>query len=366
MQRTWVIKIGSSLLTDHGVALNHQAINAWCSQISGLVELGIRPVLVSSGAVAAGVSTLGWQSRPTDIHQLQAAAAVGQVGLLAAYSQAMQSRMPIAQVLLDHDDFSRRDRYLNARSTLLTLLQSGVLPIVNENDTVATDEIRFGDNDSLAALVANLVDAERLVILTDQVGLFDADPRNNPMAKLIDEAQATDERLLAMAGGAGSAVGTGGMATKVIAAQIAAKSATDTHILDGRVEQALLAIARGQSIGTRLIAEGDAVSARKRWLTGQLRTKGRVTVDAGAANALLSSEASLLSVGVISVKGDFLSGDLVQIVDSEGVELGRGLSNYSRAEADQLAGIDTRRLKERLGYDVADEMVHRDNLVISG
>jgi len=363
MQRTWVVKIGSSLLTDHGVALNHAAICNWCGQVKQLQASGVRVLLVSSGAVAAGVAQLGFKCRPRDIHQLQAAAAVGQVGLLAAYKHAMAPQT-IAQVLLDHDDFVRRDRYLNARSTLFALLDRGVLPIINENDTVATDEIRFGDNDGLAALVANLVDAERLVILTDQAGLFDSDPRKNHEAKLIKRVGATASEIVAMAGGAGSAVGTGGMATKVAAAQVAAKSATDTFIVCGHENEVLPRLLRGEKIGTHLFSEGDALTARKRWLKGQLHSKGVVVIDQGAAKALANG-ASLLAVGVVTSQGEYLSGDLVSIVNEAGNELARGLSNYTSAEAVKILGADTRSFRRLLGYDVADEFIHRDNLVVT-
>jgi len=362
MQRTWVIKIGSSLLTDHGVALNQAAIYKWCEQLKQLQARGVRVLLVSSGAVAAGVTQLGLPCRPRNIHQLQAAAAVGQVGLLAAYKHSMAPQT-IAQILLDHDDFVRRDRYLNARSTLFALLDQGVLPIINENDTVATDEIRFGDNDGLAALVTNLVDAERLVILTDQEGLFDSDPKNNPDARLIDRAGATDSEIVAMAGGAGSTVGTGGMATKVAAAQIASNSASDTYIVSGHEPNVLIRLLAGVTIGTHLVAEGDSLTARKRWLRGQLHVKGVVSVDSGAVRALTNG-ASLLAVGVMAVSGEFLAGDLVSIKDEAGIEVARGLSNYSSIEAVKLKGSDTKSFRSLLEYDVAKEFVHRNNLVL--
>lgn len=362
--RRWVIKIGSALLTDDGKGLHRAAIADWVGQIAALVKAGHEVVLVSSGAVAAGMTRLGWTRRPNSINQLQAAAAVGQMGLIQTYEEAFQRyQLQTAQILLDHDDLSNRQRYLNARSTLKTLTDLRVIAIVNENDTVVTDEIRFGDNDTLGALVANLIEADVLLILTDQQGMYDADPRQNALAKIISEAPASDESLLVMAGGGGS-LGTGGMATKVKAARLAQRSGAHTVVVGGREKNAITRVAEGQALGTLLYAQEGRLAARKRWLVGRMQTKGALLIDHGAAAVLANSGKSLLSVGVKTVQGDFARGDLVAILDPGGCEIGRGLVNYNGDEARRIAGQPTQKIALLLGYKDYDELIHRDNLVL--
>jgi len=362
--RRWVVKIGSALLTDDGKGLDVEAISGWVEQMAKLRADGIELVLVSSGAVAAGMTRLGWSVRPTAIHDLQAAAAVGQTGLVQAYEQEFQKyEIQTAQVLLDHDDLSSRERYLNARSTLKALMGYGVIAVVNENDTVVTDEIRFGDNDSLAALVANLIDAELLVILTDQQGMFDADPRSNPGAKLISEVSADEGSLLAMAGDGGS-LGRGGMITKVRAAKLAARSGAHTVIAGGRIADVLTRVRQGEAVGTLLVAKQQPQTARKRWLSGQLQVRGQLVLDEGAARVLCQQGRSLLSVGVKSLSGDFNRGDMVACVDLSGRELARGLVNYGVKDALRILGHSSDEFEGILGYGGDDELIHRDNLVV--
>lgn len=362
--KRWVIKIGSALLTDDGRGLNAERISGWVKQMVQLRVRGIEVVLVSSGAVAEGMKRLGWKQRPAAIHELQAAAAVGQMGLVQAYeSQFQQHNIHTAQILLDHDDLANRERYLNARSTLRTLLDLGVIPVINENDTVVTDEIRFGDNDTLGALVANLVEADVLVILTDQEGLYEEDPRKNPTAKLVSIGRADDPALQAMAGGSGSSVGRGGMITKVRAAQRAARSGCNTVIAYGRLPEVLSRIAAGDTIGTLLVAEDKPLAARKQWLAGRLQMQGRLVLDDGAVKMLRQSGKSLLAVGVIGVEGDFGRGALVVCVDTQGTEVARGLVNYSAAEARKLKGQPSSKIETLLGYQGEDELIHRDNLI---
>lgn len=362
--KRWVIKIGSSLLTNDGKGLDRAAIAVWVKQIADLVKRGHEVVLVSSGAVAAGVTRLGWRTRPSAVHELQAAAAVGQMGLIQAYEEAFQVyNLATAQILLDHDDLSNRKRYLNARSTIKTLTGLKVIPIVNENDTVVTEEIRFGDNDTLAALVANLIEADALVILTDQLGMFDADPRKNALARIITEAPASDDALIAMASGAG-ALGRGGMSTKVRAARLAERSGAHTVIVGGRIDNVISRVASGDSIGTLLFAQEEPVAARKRWLLGQLQLKGGVVIDDGAESVLTSRGTSLLPVGVKAIQGHFSRGDLVAIKNESGREIARGLVNYSSDEAAIIAGQPTQNIGTLLGYNDCDELIHRDNLVL--
>lgn len=361
----WVIKIGSSLITDDGKGLDRIAIADWVRQLVGLRDKGIEVVLVSSGAVAEGVARLGLKTRPREVHLQQAAAAVGQMGLVQAYETSFQQySVHTAQVLLTHDDLSNRRRYLNARSTLSGLVDMQVVPVINENDTVATAELCFGDNDSLGALVANLLGADTLVILTDQQGLHEADPRTQPDAPLIKEAMAEDERLLAMAGGSGS-LGRGGMLTKVTAARLAARSGARTIIASGREEDVLLRLARGESIGTRLLPEKQPMAARKQWLAGQLKVKGRLVLDDGAVEVLRTSGRSLLPVGVTAVHGAFDRGEVVACVDSQGKEVARGLVNYNNREAALLVRQSSRMIESILGYGGDAEIIHRDNLVVS-
>lgn len=364
--KRWVVKIGSALLTNDGKGLDVEAIAGWVKQMAELRLRGIELVLVSSGAVAAGMRRLGWASRPTEIHQLQAAAAVGQMGLVQTYEVEFQRYgLLTAQVLLDHDDLSSRQRYLNARSTLKTLVSLNVVPVINENDTVVTDEIRFGDNDTLGALVANLIEADLLVILTDQKGMYDSDPRSNPNAQLLSEIAADDTRLEQMAGGTGGALGRGGMITKVRAARVAARSGADTVIVGGRIENALLRIAAGDNIGTFLWADQQPQAARKRWISGQLQTRGTLVLDDGAVRVVREQGKSLLPVGVKEVRGDFTRGDMVICVDLQGKEIARGLVNYHAEEAQKIIGKPSSQIVEILGYQDDNELIHRDNLVLS-
>ena len=364
-RRRWVVKIGSALLTNNGQGLDHQAIAGWVEQIAKLQDEDLEVVLVSSGAVAEGVARLGWPRRPTLIHELQAAAAVGQMGLVQAYeSKFQQFGRHTAQVLLDHDDLSSRERYLNARSTLNTLLALGVVPVVNENDTVVTDEICFGDNDTLAALVANLVDAQLLVILTDQSGLFAEDPRKNPDASLISRASANDRRLDTVAGGSRGGLGRGGMVTKLQAARLAARSGANTIIAGGRDADVLRKIFAGTDVGTLLVADNAPLVARKQWLAGHLQVRGTLVLDDGAVRVLKEQGKSLLPVGVSALSGEFTRGEMVSCVDGEGREIARGLVNYSASDTRQIIGKASHYISEVLGFCHAEELIHRDNLVL--
>lgn len=359
-----VVKVGSSLVTNEGRGIDLEAVAQWASQIAGLHSQGRQMVLVSSGAIAEGMARLGWPRRPNAMHELQAAAAVGQMGLIQAYEVAFARHgIRTAQILLTHEDLADRHRYLNARSTLYTLLGLGVVPIVNENDTVVTDEIRLGDNDTLGALVTNLIEAETLIILTDQSGLYNADPRKNPNAQLIAIGQSGDPTLEAMAGGSGSAIGTGGMLTKVLAAKRAANSGGHTVIASGREPDVLLRLAQGESIGTELRASIPVRSARQRWLANHLRLRGRLTLDKGAVDALTHHHKSLLAIGVTAVEGEFERGDVVACVDEHGVECGRGLINYSAADTRRIKGQASKRIADILGSMSDQELMHRDNMV---
>ncbi len=363
--RRIVIKIGSSLLTNDGQGLDRAAIARWVEQIAALQKSGREVVLVSSGAIAEGLQRLGWSKRPSALHELQAAAAVGQMGLVQVYERCFDAHgLRTAQILLTHEDLADRRRYLNARSTLRTLLALGVVPIINENDTVVVDEIRFGDNDTLGALVTNLIEADTLVILTDQPGLFTADPRKDPAATLVSHALAGDSRLEAMAGGAGSAVGTGGMATKVLAAARAARSGAHTIIVSGREPDVLRRLADGEQLGSHLEAATRPLAARKQWLADHLQVRGHVHLDAGAARALRQGGKSLLPIGVTRVDGEFGRGEVVTCVDDAGRELARGLVNYSAEEARRIAGQPTAAIEQVLGFIDEAELIHRDNLVV--
>ncbi|TVO78340.1 glutamate 5-kinase [Sedimenticola selenatireducens] len=363
--RRWVVKIGSALLTDDGKGLAREALASWVEQMAGWVLAGNELILVSSGAVAEGMSRMGWTSRPTTLHELQAAAAIGQMGLVRAYETCFEKHnLHTAQVLLTHDDLTNRRRYLNARSTLRTLLALGVVPVVNENDTVANQELRFGDNDTLAALVANLVEADLLVLLTDQDGLYDSDPRKNSDAVLIQESRVDDPMLDQVAGGSGGLLGQGGMVTKVRAARLAARSGTATIIAPGEGDRVLTRIAAGETLGTLLLPVQEAEAARKRWLAGHLQVRGRLVVDAGAVRVLKESGRSLLAVGVKQVVGNFSRGEMVACVDEQGREVARGLVNYNSIESDQIKGIASSRIQEILGYVDEAELIHRDNLVL--
>ncbi|MBI5781983.1 MAG: glutamate 5-kinase [Rhodocyclales bacterium] len=360
-----VVKVGSALVTADGRGLDHEAIRGWAAQIARLFEEGRRVCLVSSGAIAAGMQRLGWHKRPKEIPLLQAAAAVGQAALVDAYEHAFRPhRRHTAQVLLTHADLADRTRYLNARSTLKTLLDLGVVPIINENDTIVTDEIKFGDNDTLGALVTNLIDADALFILTDQQGLYTADPRLHPEATLVREGNAEDPRYAAMAGGAGSSIAKGGMITKIRAAARAAKSGAHTVIASGREPEVIVRLARGEALGTLLYAERNRLAARKQWLADHLKLAGTLHVDAGAARALRQGK-SLLPVGVTRVEGEFVRGAVVACLDPQGREIGRGLINYSAAEARAIVGLPSSQIAERLGYMDEPELIHRDNFVLT-
>ncbi|MEY3524557.1 MAG: hypothetical protein RIR92_622 [Pseudomonadota bacterium] len=362
-----VVKVGSSLVTNEGRGLDEQAIGEWCRQIAELMRSPEKReiIMVSSGAIAEGMKRLGWATRPHEVHELQAAAAVGQMGLVHMYETKLrQHGLGSAQVLLTHADLADRERYLNARSTLNTLLAHHVLPVINENDTVVNDEIKFGDNDTLGALVANLVEADALVILTDQAGLFTADPRKDSTATLVQQAQAGDPALEAMAGGAGSSIGRGGMLTKILAAKRAAGSGASTVIAWGREPDALLRLCVGESIGTLLVAPTQKQQARKQWMADHLQLRGSMLIDDGAVNKLTREGKSLLPIGMHSVKGEFSRGDVIAICDLEGVELARGLANYASAECRLLCKKPSSEIEKLLGYVAEPEMVHRDNLVL--
>lgn len=360
-----VVKVGSSLVTNEGKGIDLNAVREWAGQIARLHSQGKQMVLVSSGAIAEGMVRLGWPRRPSAMHELQAAAAVGQMGLIQAYEVAFARHgIRTAQILLTHEDLADRRRYLNARSTLYTLLGLGVVPIVNENDTVVTDEIRLGDNDTLGALVTNLIEADALIILTDQPGLYEADPRKNPAARFVSHARAGDPSLEAMAGGSGSAIGTGGMLTKILAAKRAANSGGHTVIASGREPDVLVRLAAGQTIGTELRAELPVRSARQRWLVNHLRVRGRVTLDAGAVKAVLNGQRSLLPVGVIGVEGEFERGDVVACVDEHGVECARGLINYSSGDTRRIMRHPSSSIADILGSMSDPELMHRDNMVV--
>lgn len=364
----WVVKIGSALVTGNGSGLDHDCIAAWADQIAGLRKAGRQVTVVSSGAVAEGVKRLGWKSRPRAVYQLQAAAALGQSGLVSCWSDELaRHSLMTAQVLLTHDDLSDRRRYLNARSALRELLRLGVIPVVNENDTVVTDEIRFGDNDTLAALVANLVEAQGLLILTDQPGLMDSDPRYNSQARLITRAQAGDLRLEGLCGASPGQLGRGGMLTKVRAAARAARSGTYTVVADGRDVQVIeKVVSSAADIGTLFVPDCEPLAARKQWLASHLQVAGRLYLDDGAARALREGGKSLLPVGVVAVEGDFSRGDMVVCVDATGAEVARGLVGYASDEAGLICGLASSGLEQVLGYVDEPELIHRDNMVVTG
>ncbi len=364
--RRIVVKVGSSLVTNDGRGLDEAAIGEWCRQMAHLMRDGREVIMVSSGAIAEGMKRLGWSVRPKAIQELQAAAAVGQMGLAQMYETKLKlNDLGSAQVLLTHADLADRERYLNARSTLLTLLKLGVVPVINENDTVVNDEIKFGDNDTLGALVANLVEADALVILTDQKGLFTADPRKDPAAQFVHEARAGDAALEAMAGGAGSSLGRGGMITKILAAKRAAGSGASTVIAWGREPDALIRLTCGEAIGTLLVAQTQKNQARKQWMADHLQLRGAVVVDAGAAVKVRAEGKSLLPIGMVLVEGDFSRGDVIAVRDDHGTEIARGLANYSSSEARLLCRKPSADIEKLLGYAAEPEMLHRDNLVLT-
>ena len=364
--RRIVVKVGSSLVTNEGRGLDELAIGEWCRQMALLVQDGREVIMVSSGAIAEGMKRLGWFKRPHAIHELQDAAAVGQMGLSHMYETKLRENgLKSAQVLLTHADLTDRERYLNARSTLLTLLKHGVVPVINENDTVVNDEIKFGDNDTLGALVANLIEADALIILTDQKGLYTADPRKDPQAVFVHEAKAGDPVLEAMAGGAGSSIGRGGMLTKILAAKRAAGSGASTVIAWGREPDVLMRLVERESIGTLLVAQTKKSQARKQWISDHLQLRGSVTVDAGAAAKVRSEGKSLLPIGMTAVAGDFSRGDVIAVRDDAGIEMARGLANYASSEARLLCRKSSSEFEKLLGYTAEPEMVHRDNMVLT-
>ncbi|WP_374566569.1 glutamate 5-kinase [Nitrosomonas sp.] len=363
--RRVIIKVGSSLVTNQGKGLDHHALAGWAAQIAALKQAGKDIILVSSGAIAEGMQRLNWDTRPTALYELQAAAAVGQMGLAQAYASSFSRHgLQTAQVLLTHEDLSNRKRYLNARSTLTTLLKLNIIPIINENDTVATDEIRFGDNDTLAALVTNLVEADALVILTDQAGLYTSDPRKDPTAKLLSEVHAGDPALEKMAGGVGSGISRGGMQTKVIAAKRAARSGADTIVASGHEADVLVRLSRDEAIGTRFVAKLPVLAARKQWLADYLQVRGYVTLDHGAVKALTADGKSLLPIGVTGVNGEFERGETVACLDPDGREIARGLINYSAVETQKILKQPSSEIETILGYVDESELIHRNNLVL--
>ena len=363
--RRLVVKVGSGLVTNAGLGLDHGALTGWAEQIARLHGEGRQIVLVSSGAIAEGMQRLGWKKRPHALHELQAAAAVGQMGMVQVYESCFRSHgLLTSQVLLTHEDLADRKRYLNARSALRTLLALKIIPVINENDTVAIDEIRFGDNDTLAAMVTNLVEADALIILTDQHGLYTADPRRNPDARLIPDGNAGDPYLESIAGSTGSSIARGGMLTKVLAAKRAARSGADTVIAWGRESGVLLRLATGERIGTQLLAGQATLAARKQWLADHLQIRGRVVLDAGAVKALIVDGKSLLPIGVCSTSGDFDRGEVVSCMDEAGREIARGLINYSHAETCRILRTPSGQIEARLGYVDEPELIHRDNLVL--
>ena len=363
--RLLVVKVGSSLVTAEGRGIDQQALAQWAAQIAQLNKRGVQVIFVSSGAIAEGIKRLGWPRRPKALNELQAAAAVGQMGIAQAYENAFAPHgINTAQILLTHEDLSNRTRYLNARSTLRTLLAHGIVPIINENDTVTTDEIKLGDNDTLGALVTNLVEADALVILTDQQGLYDSDPRKNPQARLINRIAAEHPDLESMAGGVGSSVGTGGMYTKVTAAKRAALSGAATVVASGREPDVMVRLIQGDAVGTLFTSEHSRINARKQWLLGQVQLSGRVVVDEGAARAVAEQHASLLPVGCVRAEGHFYRGELVAVVDGGGKEIARGLANYNSSETAKILRTPSAQIERKLGYVMEDELIHRDNMAL--
>lgn len=364
--KRWVVKIGSALLTDDGRGLSHELIASIVAQMAALKSQGLELVLVSSGSVAEGMTRLGLKQRPAHLHELQAAAAIGQMGLVQAYETCFQSHgLHTAQVLLTHDDLSDRKRYLNARSTINTLIDFGVIPVINENDTVVTDEIRFGDNDTLGALVANLVDADALIILTDQQGMYDKDPRQDASASLISEMAANDTSLDAMAGARAGSLGRGGMVTKLRAARLASRSGANTVIAGGRIEQILMRLRQGEDVGTLLFPDTSRQMARKQWLAGHLQTRGQLVLDEGAVRVLQQGGKSLLPIGVVEARGEFRRGEMVACLDLSGAEIARGLVNYDAQDARRIVKTASSEIANVLGYCHEPELIHRDNMVLS-
>ncbi len=361
-----VIKVGSSLLTDLELGLNRGRITDYSSQIVELIDDDREVVLVSSGAIAEGCVRLGWSERPEEIAKLQAAAAVGQMGLTQAYETALgQMDRKSAIVMLTHEDIADRQRYLNAKSTLVELMSLGVIPVINENDSVATEEIRFGDNDTLAAMVSSLIEADLLVLLTDVDGLFESDPKLGAAGELIDSAFAADAQLDNLPSKSKNAMGRGGMVSKIKAARIAAAGGAHTIIASGRAKDSIRNILYGQQVGTLLAATTDPLTARKRWIANQVHFKGVLVLDNGAVLKLRSQGSSLLSVGVKSVEGNFLRGDIVKCVDDKGTLVAQGVINYSSDDARTIKGVVSERFSDVLGYLGEEELVHRDNLIVA-
>jgi glutamate 5-kinase len=364
--RRLVVKVGSSLVTNRGQGLDRMALARWASQIARLRADGREVVLVSSGAIAEGMQRLGWSRRPRALPELQAAAAVGQMGLAQVYESCFREHgLLTSQILLTHEDLADRRRYLNARSTLVTLLGLGVIPIINENDTVTTDEIKLGDNDTLASLVTNLIEADALVILTDQAGIFSGDPRHDPQASLLPVVRAGDPHLERIAGGVGSEIARGGMLTKVLAAKRAARSGAHTVVASGEQADVLLQLAAGQAVGTLLVPDRAPMAARKQWLADQLQVRGELALDAGAVRALCGEGKSLLPIGAVAVHGEFDRGDLVRCVDADGTEIARGLVNYTAAETVRILGVRSGEIEGILGFVIEPELIHRDNMVVT-
>jgi len=364
--KRWVIKIGSALLTNDGKGLNRKAMRQWVEQMVWLRHQGVEVVIVSSGSVAEGMLRMGWKSRPKELNKLQAAAATGQMGLIQAYeSKFAKHAIHTAQILLTHDDLSNRNRYLNAAGTVEALLESGVIPIINENDTVVTDEIKFGDNDTLAALTANLVSADVLVILTDQKGLYDDNPRTNPNAKLLSEVEVSRKDIEAMASPEGGALGKGGMYTKVMAAKRAARSGTATIIASGKAPDILPKLFKGEDHGSLLIPDLEPMTARKQWLAGHLQVKGQLLLDDGAVKVLAQPGKSLLPVGVVESKGHYQRGDMVVCISQSGKEVARGLVNYSHHEVEKIKGLSSNQMFDILGFEGDESLIHCDNMVLS-
>lgn len=363
-KQVWVVKIGSAMITNDGQGVDPERIHHWCSQISKLQAEGIDVVVVSSGAVAEGMKLLQWEERPQFLNELQAAASVGQSSLVNAWMKGFNAfDLNVGQILLTHEDTSDRKRYLNIKNTIHTLIDYKAIPIINENDTVSFSEIKFGDNDTLGALVASLIEADVYIILTDQEGVYESDPRKNPDAKMIEEVDAHDERLLSMVTSEGGRFGTGGMYTKIMASHIAATSGTTTYIVKGDRENALLGIAKGERIGTKLNADGTRLTAKKRWMLGQKQIKGRIVIDDGAVKALLEDGKSLLPIGVLSVEGAFDRGDIILCLDQQGEEVGRGLTNYHAMEVESILRTPSHEIVNKLGYIITDELIHRNNWV---
>ncbi len=359
-----VVKIGSSLLTANGQGLDLEAISHWAKQIVDLHHAGHEMILVTSGAVAEGMVRMKLPHRPTDLPSLQACAAIGQMGLIQTWSSVLdRHHIKTAQVLLTHDDLTDRRRYLNSCDALQQLIDWHVIPVINENDTVSTDEIRFGDNDTLAAMVAGQVHADLLIILTDQQGMFDADPRSNPEAKLLSTVRALDETLFEMAGGSGT-LGTGGMLTKVRAARLAAKSGCPTLIASGESDRVLARLMAGELLGTLFITDDDRMTAHQQWLAAHLQTAGRLVIDDGAVNAIKTQHRSLLPVGVKAIEGHFDRGDVVECVDRQGKRIAVGRVNFSSRSAELVKGLASDKVYQVLGEARSLEMIHRNHMAI--